>query len=192
MPAAAPAGDRCGAGSGAAPLARAAGGRGLERNLQLHAVSGVDELDRHLGENVGSARPAASAATPGTEQVVPEERAEEVAEVAEIEVARLETAGAEPRMAVAVVELARLGIRERLVGLRHLAEAELGVRLAGDVRMELPRELAESLLDRLLVGGPRDAEQIVVVAFGGGHGPHIVPAAVALAPSRVPFSYSSA
>ncbi len=97
--------------------------------------------------------------------------------------ARLETAGAEPRVAIAVVELAGLGIRERLVGLGHLAEAELGIRLTGDVRMELPRELAESLLDRLLVGGLRDAEQVVVVAFGGGHGAHIVPAAVALAPS---------
>ena len=100
--------------------------------------------------------------------------------------ARLEAAGAKPGVAVAIVELACLRVRERLVGLGYLAEAQLGVGLAGDVGVELPREPAEGLLDRLLVGGPRDAEQVVVVAFGRGHGPHIVPAAMALALVRLP------
>ena len=40
-------------------------------------------------------------------------------------------------MAVAVVELARLGVREHLVRLGDLAEAHLGVRFLGDVGMEL-------------------------------------------------------
>ena len=52
-------------------------------------------------------RPARAAA----EQVVAEERREQVAEPAHVEVRRREAAGAEPRVAVAVVQRARLRVR---------------------------------------------------------------------------------
>ena len=69
-------------------------------------------------------------------------------------------------MSVAIVELARLGVREDLVGLGDLAEAFLGVGRIGDVRMQLAREAAERPLDLLLARAARDAQQLVVVALG--------------------------
>ena len=60
---------------------------------------------------------------------------------------RREAAAAQTVVAVAVVELAALGVREHLVGLGDLPEALLGVGLVGDVRMQLARERAEGLLD---------------------------------------------
>ena len=86
----------------------------------------VDEVDLDLGSDVRAVRPATAAPA---EEVVAEERREEVAEVAEVEVRRREPARAQPRVAVAVVELARLGVREHLVGLGDLAEADLGLGL---------------------------------------------------------------
>ena len=68
-------------------------------------------------------------------------------------------AGAQALVSVAVVELPRLGLREHLVGLGDLAEPLLGVRVVGDVGMQLPRERAERLLDlvarRRPAGTPR-------------------------------------
>ena len=72
-------------------------------------------------------------------------------------------------MAVAVVELARLGLRQHLVRLDDLAEALLGVGRVGDVGVQLARERAERLLDLRLGRVARDAEQLVVVAFGRRH-----------------------
>ena len=66
-------------------------------------------------------------------------------------------------MAVAVVERARLGARQHLVRLRHLAEALRRLRMLGDVRVELAGEPAKRLLDRLRVRVAGDAEQLVVV-----------------------------
>ena len=68
------------------------------------AARGVDELDLDLGADVGAAllrAPRRAAA----EEVVAEERREEVAEAAEVEVRRREPARAEAGVAVAVVEL---------------------------------------------------------------------------------------
>ena len=72
-------------------------------------------------------------------------------------------------MAEPVVEAAGLVVREHLVGLGHLAEAHVRFRIVGDVRVELPGEAPERLLDGGLVGVTRDAEQLVVVAIGGRH-----------------------
>ena len=72
-------------------------------------------------------------------------------------------------MAVAVVQLTRLRIREHLVRLGDLAEAHLRIGLLGDVRMELPGQTAERLLDLLLVGAACDAEQLVVVVVARRH-----------------------
>ena len=120
--------------------------------------------------------------------VVPEERAEQVAERAEVEARRLEPTGTKTGVAVAIVELASLGIGERLVGLGDLAEAHLGVRHVGDVRMELARELAEGLLDRLLVRVAGNSEELVVIALCRRHGAHIVPVRVALTGSGLDYS----
>ena len=49
-------------------------------------------------------------------------------------------------MAVAVVELARLRVREHLVRLGDLAEALLGVGRVGDVGMQLARERRKAFL----------------------------------------------
>ena len=91
----------------------------LERHLARRALRRFDELDLH-GRRRGRRR--ASAPRPA-EQVVAEERREEIGEAAEVEVARLEAAAAQARVAVAVVELARLRLREHLVRLDDLAEA---------------------------------------------------------------------
>ena len=69
-------------------------------------LRGLGEVDLDLGGEVAAARAAAAAAA---EEVVAEERREEVAEVAEVEVRRREPARAQAGVAVAVVELARLG-----------------------------------------------------------------------------------
>ena len=149
------------------PVAAAhlAGGRHLERHLHLRSARGLDELDLDLCADVRAPllRAAAHAAA---EDVVAEERGEEVAQPADVEVGRREPAGPETGMPVAVVEGAPLGAREHLVGLGHLAEADLRLRFARDVGMQLAREAAERLLDRGVVGVTRDAEQLVVVAIG--------------------------
>jgi hypothetical protein len=50
-------------------------------------------------------------------------------------------------VAVAVVDLAALGVREDLVGLGGLLELLLGIRVVGvDVRVQLAGELAEAFL----------------------------------------------
>ena len=99
------------------------------------AARRVDELDLDLGRDVRAARGGRAAAA--AEQVVAEERGEEVAETAEVEVRRREAARAQAGVAVAVVERARLGVREHLVRLGHLAEARFGVGLGRDVGMQL-------------------------------------------------------
>ena len=125
--------------------------------------------------------PRARAAAPAdAEQVVAEERGEEVGEAAEVERARLEAAAAQARVAEAVVELARLGVREHLVRLDDLAEALLGVRRLGDVGMQLAREPAEGALDLVGARVARDAEQLVVVALGRRHASSVAPASVVL------------
>ena len=81
----------------------------------------------------------------------------------------LEPARTEPGVPVPVVQRARLGARQDLVGLGHLAEAQLGVGLVRHVGMQLPGEAPERLLDRRVVGVARDAEELVVVAVGRRH-----------------------
>ena len=153
----------------AVPTAARAGDGGLKGHLAGDAVRGLDEVDLDRCGKVGAA--GATPAAPAAEQdVVPEEGREEVGQAAEVHVAGLEAAAAQPRMAVAVVELACLGPREHLVRLDHLAEPLVGVRRLGDIRVELAREAAEGALDLPLAGAAPDSEQFVVVAVGRSHG----------------------
>src|SRR3954447_8038250 len=154
----------------AAASAVRAGHGCLERDLARHAVGGLDELDLHGRHEIGTAR-AATTTAGAEDHVVAEEGREEVGEVAEVDVSALEAAASQSRMAVAVVKVAGLRVREHLVGLDHLAEPLLGVRRVGHVGMELARELPESPLDVRLARLTRDPEQLVVVAVSRGHRP---------------------
>src|SRR5205085_5028552 len=95
----------------------------------LHAVRGFDELDLDLGQDV--AAPGRSAPA-GAEQVLAEERREEIGDVPEVE-GRGPAAAPQPLVPEAVVDVAPLRIREHLVGLDALLEALLGVRCVGAV-----------------------------------------------------------
>jgi hypothetical protein len=75
-------------------------------------------------------------------------------------------------VAVAVVRRPALGVGEDLVGLGRLLELLLGVGVVlVDVRVQLPGQPAERLLDLLLVGVAGDAEDLVGVSWPGArHG----------------------
>jgi hypothetical protein len=71
------------------------------------------------------------------------------------------TVGSKPPVHVALV-----GVGEDRVGLGGLLELLLGLLVAGiAIRVVLERQLAIRALDFLLGGGPRNAEDLVVVAF---------------------------
>ncbi len=106
----------------------------LVRHLPLDALRRLDELDLELGPDV-RATSCAAAASAGAEQVVAEERREEVVQVGEVEVGR-EAAAAEAFVAETVVDLAPLRAREDFVGLDDLLEPLLGIRRVGDVRVQ--------------------------------------------------------
>ena len=103
------------------------------------------------------------------EQIVAEERGEEIGEAAEVERRRREPAALQAGVAVPVVELSGFRLREHLVGLDDLAEALLGVRLVGNVGMQRAGQPAERLLDLGLPGGALDPEDLVVVPLRRRH-----------------------
>ena len=128
----------------------------------MHAARGVGEVDLDRGLRVGTRLGAGRA-----REAAAEERAEQVVEEPHVH----EALGVEalPRHAlvpVAVVACAAILVREHLVGLRHVAEARLGVGRLGDVRMQLAGEPAERLLDLAVARVLADAEQLVVVLLG--------------------------
>jgi hypothetical protein len=148
----------------AAPAARARD-RDLERHVALDTRRRLDQLDLDDRAQIGAAGPA----RPSAEQVVAEERAEEIRQRAEVEVAGLETAAAQARVAVAVVQLARLRLRQHLVRLDDLLEALLRVGRIRDVRVQLAGEPAERPLDLGLARAAFEAEQLVVVPLRRRH-----------------------
>jgi hypothetical protein len=165
------AGRRRRAGGGARPGARGAADGDGEGHAAANAARRLDELHLDLGEHVSAARGApARPAAEAAEEVVAEEGREEVGEVPEVELGGPEPTGSEALVAVTVVELSCLRLREHLVGLRRLAKVLLRLGMVGDVGVELPRQTAEGGLDRLPVRVPGDAEDLVVVASRGGHG----------------------
>jgi hypothetical protein len=62
-----------------------------------------------------------------------------------------------------IIGRALFGSAQHLVRLAHLLEAGFGVGLLADVGMELPRELAISLLDLRVGRVARDAHDLVIV-----------------------------
>jgi hypothetical protein len=130
------------------------------------AVGGVDQLDPDRHRDVAalhrSARPAAAERAL---EARTEEGREEVGDRPEVAEVRLVAAGAQALVTVRVVLAALLGIGQHLVGLGGLLELGLGIRVVGvDVRVQLPRQAPEGLLDRRLVGIPGHAQDLVVVA----------------------------
>src|SRR5438067_13431405 len=94
-------------GLGAAAVAAVAGDAHLHGHLARRARRRLDEVDRHLRRDVFATHSPA-AARRSSEQVVAEERREDVREGAEVELRRREAAAAEPGVPVAVVELSGL------------------------------------------------------------------------------------
>src|SRR4029079_5151570 len=83
-----------------------------ERHLPRDARGRLRELDLDLRSDIAAAGAAGAAARP--EDVVAEEGAEQVGQAAEVDGRRREAAALQPVVAVAVVELARLALREHL------------------------------------------------------------------------------
>ena len=113
-------------GSAPSPSHRSHVDRDLDLDGPLHAGERVGELDLDGDSDVPAARAAAPVAG---EQIVAEEGREDVGQVREVEVARRVAAALEAGVAVAVVQLARLGLREHLVRLGDGPKARLRVRL---------------------------------------------------------------
>src|SRR5229473_614213 len=104
-------------------MAAVARDRDRERDVARRAASRLDELELELRRDVGAAR----APRPAAEEIVAEEGGEDVGQGAEVEMAGREAAAAQACVAVAVVQLAPLRVREHLIGLRDLAKALLCV-----------------------------------------------------------------
>ena len=149
------------------PSATATGNGDAERHLTIGPRRHLGQVDLDPGGDVCAAPAAASPSA--AEDVVAEERGEEIGEVAEVERCRLKATAAQTRVSEAVVELAPLGVGENLVGLDDLAEAMIGIRLVRHVGVHLAGEAAERALDLLGVRGSRHAEKLVVVALSRGH-----------------------
>src|SRR5438034_912099 len=161
-----------GDGHGEIEVAAAAGDAGALAG-HAHALSRLHAgRDLHV-ELSPSPLPAAAAK-------IPEDRAEEVGEIAAIAALVLDAEPAArltgsllgvalPVGAERVVAAALLRIGEHLVRLVDLLEAVGRVLALGDVGMVLAGQPAEGGLDRLVVGLPIDAEDLVVVLELDGH-----------------------
>ena len=105
-----------------------------DRDLERHLRPSRRARPRRARSRSRRRRPRPAAAppprAPPPKTSSPKNAEKRSLEAADVEVRRREPAGAEPGVPVAVVERARLGVREHLVGLGHLAEADLGLRLA--------------------------------------------------------------
>ena len=143
---------------GAAPVAGLAGIEGREAKLLLGAVDGLVEGELQVIAQVGSGRPASASST-AAGSLSPEEGIEDVAEAleaAEGPVALGSGSGAaDAGPTEDVVLLATLRVGEDLIGLVHLLEASVRVRVGIDVRVPLLGELAEGALDLFVAGAAR-------------------------------------
>ena len=103
------------------------------------------ELDLHDRLHVSPALRTAARAR-ASEEIVAEERGEDVREASEVGEDRLEAAALKTRLPEPVVGRSALGIGQHLVRLGDVAEALLRVRLGRHVGMELARERTEARL----------------------------------------------
>jgi hypothetical protein len=165
-PVAPPAGVDRRAGLGAVAIARLAHPHALV--LDLHGGAARSVVQAHLGlhRDVAALHGALTAAAGAERVAAAEERVEDVAERAESLERRVEPARAQALVAVAVVDGAPLAVGEDLVGLCGSLELLLGVRVVRvHVRMKFASELPEGLLDVLVGGLARNAEDLVRVGL---------------------------
>src|SRR5581483_9119495 len=106
--------------------------------------------DAHLLEEIREVDVAQVLLPAGAEAIEPVRRRAEI------------LAGAKAR-AERVVGRALFLVAQRLVGFRDVLELLLGIRLLGDVRVILARELAVRLLDLVLTRAALDAEDFVII-----------------------------
>ena len=142
---------------GAVAATRVAGLGDARRDADRDPAVRLCQADLGARDDVAAAcRPTAPCLL--AEERLAEEGAEDVGEVAEIEVRRRVSTAAEALAPVAVVGRAALRIGEHLVRFGRLAKPFLCVALLRNVWMELARELAECLLDIGIAGAAVDAE----------------------------------
>ena len=136
----------------------------VKGDLDGGALCGLPQIDRYRDRDIAPRRRAPRAPTKGAGAA--EEGVEEIPDRAEsVEVGRV-APGAQPLMSIAVIRRPPLRVGENLVGLRGLLELLLGLRVVRvDVGMQLPREPTEGLLDLLLGGVAREAENLVRIAW---------------------------
>ena len=146
-------------GRGAIALADLAGAHELEVQVDVHAGAASA---RSMSTAACASAPASGPVAPG--ESAAEERAEQVVQEREIhEALGVEALPRDRLVPVAVVARAPVVVGEHLVGLGDLAETLLGVRLPGDVRVQLPGQATEGLLDLAIGCVAAHAEQLVVV-----------------------------
>src|SRR6266545_6214438 len=177
-----PSAPAAGTGFGARTESRAASMAGLAGYVDGYgdgahdSARGLLEVDGHFRQDIGATAASPGSASPHAEELVAEEDGKEIGDVREVELGRPETAGSQPFVTEAVVELARLPPRKDLVCLRRLAKPFLRAGFLRHVRMELPSELAEGGLDLLLGSAAGDAEDVVVIASDRRHALSLVTA----------------
>src|SRR5205085_6455033 len=159
---------RRGAGLRARAAALAASSVDLDRDLGLDAAQRVLEREVDHRLEVGSAHPALGARPrAAAAPAAAEEPAEQVAEIADVEVEARAAEPAGPRhpiRAEGVVLLPLLRVGEEVVGVLHLLEPLLGGVVARvPVRVVLAGELAVGLLDLVRGRRLRDAEGLIRV-----------------------------
>jgi hypothetical protein len=160
------AGDRLGAGLGAAPLAGVARRQRRHPHARLLALEGVLEADLEIIPEVAAAALALAALAA---HELAEHLVEDVGEAAGRPEAEIAGTGApvaalEGGVAEAVVGGPPLVVLEDVVGLAQLLEAMLGRLVARvAVRVVLHGELAIGLLDVLRAGAAIDAQEFVKI-----------------------------
>jgi hypothetical protein len=142
----------------------------LDGDLGASGSIGERHLRRHRDVPSLHRAPGRGAERRAERIAAAEERVEDVRERAEATEPGLEPARPEPLVAVAVVHGAPLRVGQDLVGLGGLLELLLGLRIVlVHVRVQLASELAEGLLDLLLVGVPGHAKDVVWITLHRRH-----------------------
>ena len=159
-----------GTGLGAGAGAGLAGHRGRDAHLRGLAGIGLVQTDLHVVAQIGAALAAAAASAP-TAAAHAEEIVENVREggghVAKAAGGARTAAVLEGGMAEAVIGRALVLVLEDFIGLVDLLEADLAALVAGvAIGVPLHGELAEGGLQRAVVGGALDAQDLVVAALG--------------------------
>lgn len=160
------AGGRRGAGTAATAITRGADDGRVDFQLLVDAEDGLTQFHPHRDEGVLTATRARCRTAATASAATSEEGLEDVLEGKAIAAATVVSATVIVAVFIArgVVDAALLRVREDLVGVRDRLETVLGIRGVIDVRVQLPGQLAVSLLDFLGCRVAGDAQCVVVIA----------------------------